>query len=229
MNYILRNERYCCSILTWKTFFADVFEHKKKRNRQDRDQYLYANRLEAIVSVEKFEAVQVLLENKKHHLRGGLPVLHVIDDGIFRGFVPVENHWINDDPNIYFKASDSVGTERRKLRFRCSQFSAFIRGYQVVRGQFMMRRAECPCVTITDQKVSFNHECQRKFLDVGYVQLLIHPSQRKLAIRPCGERDVNSIRWRVEAERPITSKTLRRQYFSAALFQIMDWNSMSAT
>lgn len=73
-------------------------------------------------------------------------------------------------------------------------------------------------------KISFNHECQRKFLDVGHVQLLIHPSQRKLAIRPCGERDVNSIRWRVDAERPISSKILRCQYFSAALFQIMDWN-----
>lgn len=225
LNYILRNERYCGSILTWKTFTADVFEHKKKRNRQDRDQYLYTNQHEAIVPVEKFEAVQVLLENKKHHLRGGLPVVHVIDDGIFRGFVPVDHHWINDDPNIYFEASNSVGTERRRLRLRCSQFSAFhLGGYQVVRGQFMMRRAECPCITITDQKISFNHECQRKFLDVGHVQLLIHPSQRKLAIRPCGERDVNSIRWRVDAERPISSKILRCQYFSAALFQIMDWN-----
>lgn len=225
LNYILRNERYCGSILTWKTFTSDVFEHKKKRNRQDRDQYLYTDQHEPIVSGDKFEAAQVLLENKRHHLRGGLPVLHVIDDGIFRGFVPVDHHWINDDPNIYFEASNSVGMERRRLRYRCSQFSAFnLAGYQVVRSQFMMRRAECPCVTITDQKISFNYECQRKFLNVGYVQLLIHPSQRKLAIRPCGERDVNSIRWRVDSGRPISSKILRCQYFSAALFQIMDWN-----
>lgn len=225
LRYILQNERYCGSILTWKTFTADVFEHKKKRNRQDRDQYLYTNQHEAIISVEQFEAVQILLENKKHHLRGGLPVLHVINDGVFRGFVPVDHHWINDDPNIYFEASNSVGAERRRLRFRCSQFSAFnLAGYQIVRGQFMMRRAECPCITITDQRISFNYECQRKFLNVGYVQLLIHPSQRKLAIRPCEEQDVNSIRWRTDAGRPITSKILCCQYLSAALFQIMDWN-----
>lgn len=225
LNYILRNERYCGSILTWKTFTSDVFEHKKKRNHQDRDQYLYTNQHEAIIPAEKFEAAQMLLENKKHHLRGGLPVLHVIDDGIFRGFVPIDHHWINDDPNLYFEASNSAGIEHRRLRYRRSQFSAFdLKGYQVVRGQFMMCRAECPCVTITDQKISFNHECQRKFQDVSHVQLLIHPSQRKLAIRPCGERDVNSIRWCVGAQRPIFSKTLRCQYFSAALFQIMDWN-----
>lgn len=225
LNYILRNERYCGSILTWKTFTADVFEHKKKRNRQDRDQYLYTDQHKPIISVDQFEAVQVLLENKRHHLRGGFPVLHVIDDGLFRGFVPVDHHWINDDPNVYFEASNSVGTVRRKLRLRRSQFSAFnLTGYQVVRGQFMMRRAECPCVTITERTISFNHECQRKFKNVGYVQLLIHPSQRKLALRPCRERDVNSIRWRIDAERPISSKVLRCQYFSAALFRIMDWS-----
>ncbi len=69
-----------------------------------------------------------------------------------------------------------------------------------------------------------SHKCQRKFKNAGYVQLLIHPSQRKLALRPCGERDVNSIRWRTSAERPISSKVLRCQYFSAALFRIMDWS-----
>lgn len=113
LNYILRNERYCGSILTWKTFTADVFEHKKKRNRQDRDQYLYTDWHEPIISVEKFEAAQTMLENKRHHVRGGLPTLHIIDDGIFRGFVPVNHHWINDDPNIYFEASNSVELGKR--------------------------------------------------------------------------------------------------------------------
>ena len=51
--------------------------------------YLYAKHHDPIVTVEKFEAVQVLLENRKHHMRGGLPLFHVIDEGIFRGFVPM--------------------------------------------------------------------------------------------------------------------------------------------
>lgn len=65
LRYILSNERYCGSILTWKIFRADIFEHKKRRNRQDRGQYLYIGEHEAIISVEKFEAVQTLMENKK--------------------------------------------------------------------------------------------------------------------------------------------------------------------
>ena len=44
IRYILTNECYCGNVLTWKTFTADLYEHKHKRNRQDRDQYLYRDR-----------------------------------------------------------------------------------------------------------------------------------------------------------------------------------------
>lgn len=225
IRYILSNERYCGSVLTWKTFTADIFEHKKRRNRQDRDQYLYTEEHEAIIPAEKFEAVQTLLENKKHHYRGGLPAVHVIDNGIFRGYVPVNHHWINDDPYVYYAASNSVERPRQSRRLRRSYFSAFkLDGYQVVRGQFMMRRPECPCITVTDQRVSFNVECQRKFSDVGYIQLLVHPTERKIAIRPCGERDAFRIRWRLDVARPLNTKVINCQYFSAALYKIMEWN-----
>ena len=91
VGYILTNERYCGNVLTWKTFTADLYEHKHKKNNQDRDQYLYKDRHEAIISVEQFESVQALIENRKHHIRGGLPMMHVIDEGIFRGFIPIKN------------------------------------------------------------------------------------------------------------------------------------------
>lgn len=50
IGYILTNERYCGNVLTWKTFTADLYEHKHKRNRKDRDQYLYTERHKAIIS-----------------------------------------------------------------------------------------------------------------------------------------------------------------------------------
>ena len=31
--------------------------------------------------------VEAGIENRKHHIRGGLPMMHVIDEGIFRGFM----------------------------------------------------------------------------------------------------------------------------------------------
>lgn len=225
INYILRNERYCGSVLTWKTFTADLYEHKHKKNKQDRDQYLYPDHHDAIISVETFEAAQVLLENRKHHVRGGLPTMHVIDDGIFRGYIPVNHHWINDDPTMYYQASNAVRSRGEIRKVRRSLLSAFnFEGYQVVRGQFMTPRSECPTLTITNGKILFNIQCMRKFQDVPYVQLLLHPSERKIAIRPCREGAAHSIRWRPDASKPLAPKAINCQHFGTALFQIMQWN-----
>jgi len=226
IGYILKNERYCGSVLTWKTFTCDIFEHRKRRNNQDRDQYLYRDEHDAIVTVEKFEAVQHLIENRRHGLRGGYPIMHVIDDGVFRGFVPINHHWVNDDPDVYFDASESAvqfGSTQRRIRR--STFSAFdLDGYQVVRGVFLSTRTCGPAVTITHNRIIFNNGCLRKLDDVPFIQLLLHPTDRKVAIRPCDSGDVYSIRWRRDPERPVVSKALMCQHFSAALFQIMDWN-----
>ena len=225
IGYILTNERYCGNVLTWKTFTADLYEHKHKRNRQDRDQYLYLDRHEAIISVEKFEAVQTLLENRKHHVRGMLPALQVIDEGIFKGFIPINHHWVNDDPNVYYDISNSINSVVKVRRIEKRSLSAFnLSGYQVVRSQFMQVRFEGPSITISGEKITFNTFCMKKFEAVGYIQLLLHPTERKIAIRPCRERDTHSIRWRPDAEKPIYQKSLTCQHFGNALYSIMEWN-----
>ena len=225
IGYILTNERYCGSVLTWKTFTADLYEHKHKKNNQDRDQYLYTEHHDAIITVEQFEAVQVLLENRKHHIRGGLPVMHVIDEGIFRGFIPINHHWVNDDPGTYYDISNSVRQVSNPRRISKSRFSAFdLAGYQVVRGEFLQIRYEGPTMSISNERISFNKFCVQKFENVAYVQLLLHPAERKIAIRPCKKADVHSIRWRPDPEKPVYSKTLNCQHFGNALYSIMKWN-----
>lgn len=225
IGYILTNERYVGNVLTWKTFTADLYEHKHKKNKQDRDQYLYHDSHPAIISVEKFEAVQSLIENRKHHVRGGLPALHVIDEGIFRGYIPINHHWVNDDPNVYYDISNSVAKVLKVKTIDKRSFSAFdLSGYQVVRNQFTQVRYEGPSITLAENRVSFNLFCMRCFESVAYIQLLLHPAERKIAIRPCRERDTHSIRWRPDPDKPVYSKTLNCQHFGNALFRIMEWD-----
>ncbi len=224
LRYMLSNERYCGNVLTWKTVTTDMFEGTHKKNDGDQDQYLYEHVHEAIITAEKFDAVQVLLENRRHGVKA-YPRMHVIDDGIFRGYVPVNHHWMNNDPHTYYEASNSIRTVHRLQRLSKREFSHFnLSGYQVVRADFLMRRTECPAISINDKRISFNVECQRKFHDVHYIQLLVHPTERKIAIRPCLAMDVYSIRWRLDVERPFIPKSIACQYFSDALYQIMDWN-----
>ena len=225
VGYILTNERYCGSVLTWKTFTADLYEHKHKKNNQDRDQYLYTKHHDPIVTVEKFEAVQVLLENRKHHMRGGLPLLHVIDEGIFRGFIPINHHWVNDDPGAYYDISNSVRQPSRTKVISKTAFSAFdLDGYQVVRSQFLQLRYEGPVINISNERISFNKFCVQKFDNIAYIQLLLHPAERRIAIRPCKKADAHSIRWRPDPDKPVYIKTLNCQHFGNALYSIMNWN-----
>lgn len=225
IGYILTNERYCGNVLTWKTFTADMYEHKHRKNNQDRDQYLYTERHPAIITVDTFEAAQTLLDNRKHHIRGGLPVMNVIDEGIFRGFIPINHHWVNDDPNIYYDISNSIKQPERVRKISKSKFSAFkLDGYQVVRSQFMQVRYEGPSITISGGRISFNKFCVQKFGKIAYVQLLLHPTERKIAIRPCRSTDAHSIKWRPDADKPVYSKTLNCQHFGNALYTIMNWN-----
>ncbi len=225
VGYILSNERYCGNVLTWKTFTADLYEHKHKRNRQDRDQYLYKDRHAAIISPEKFEAAQILLENRKHHVRGGFPSLQVISEGIFHGFVPINHHWVNEDPNVYYDASNSIAASPRHRQISKRAFSAFdLDGYQVVRNQFTQVRYEGPVLSINNERIAFNKFCLKRFENVSHIQLLLHPTERKIAIRPCLETDTHCIRWRPDPDRPIYPKSLNCQHFGNALYRIMEWN-----
>lgn len=224
VSYILRNERYCGNVLTWKQFTADIFEHKKRKNRQDRDQYLYTDVHEAIITAEQFEAVQVLFENKKHGYRGGVPIMQVVDMGVFRGYIPINHHWISEDPEIYYKASNSVSVYKKKQNLKKSYFSRFdLTGYQVVRGQFLTARSELPVISFGKDKITFNCTCTRKFDFADYVQLLLHPTQRKIAIRPCSKDDMYCIPWHRNTGQPMAAKTIICSHFCNTLYQIMDW------
>ena len=223
VRYILSNERYCGNVLTWKTFTEDMFEHKKVRNTK-MDQYMYTNVHDPIITVKKFEAAQTMLDNMRHGVRS-LNTIHVVSDGIFTGYVPVNHHWINDNPNVYFEASNSTEPNARTFPIKRVDLCKFnLSGFQVVRGTMLTARAERPSLTITDRRLSFNTECVRSFSEVGYVQLLIHPSDRRIALRPCSKHSVHSIRWRVKSDAPPGLKMINAPYFSDSLYKIMGWN-----
>lgn len=131
---------------------------------------------------------------------------------------------MNEDPSIYYDVSNTadVARARRVDKRRVSAFD--LQGYQVVRSQFTQVRYEGPSMTITEGKISFNLFCMRKFAEVPFIQLLLHPAERKIAIRPCKEHDPHSIRWRRDSNKPLFPKSLTCSHFGTALYGIMKWD-----
>lgn len=64
-------------------------------------------------------------------------------------------------------------------------------GYQVVRGEFFAHTYE-PSFTFNSSKVSVNTACIKKLPDTDFVQILVNPDEKKLAVRPCQEDEKDS-------------------------------------
>ena len=58
--------------------------------------------------------------------------------------------------------------------------------FQVVRREFFAHLRE-PAVTFNNRKFYVNSACLTKFPNTDYVQALINPDSKILALRPCGE------------------------------------------
>jgi len=95
-------------------------------------------------------------------------------------------------------------------------------GYQVVRGEFFAHLRE-PSITFNNNRISLNTACLKRLPDVEYVQILVHPHEKKLAVRPCNENEKDSFIWCAKSvnRRP---KYISCPVFFAKIMDLMGWN-----
>jgi hypothetical protein len=97
-------------------------------------------------------------------------------------------------------------------------------GYQVVRGEFFAHLFE-PSVTLTAEKVSVNTACIRKLPETEYVQFLVNPTEKKLAVKPCSETAKDSFCWTtVGKDGKRKPKSISCKIFYAKVMKLMDWD-----
>ena len=95
-------------------------------------------------------------------------------------------------------------------------------GFQVVRGEFFAHTYE-PSITFADCKVYVNTACIRKLPEYDYVQMLVNPEQKKLAVRPCFEAEKDSFRWCSATEKR-SPKQITCKIFFGKVFSLMGWD-----
>lgn len=225
---ILKNERYCGDILTWKTYTYDFWEHKKRRNKKNRKQVWEKDHHEAIVSREIYDAVQVKLELDKYSSdTHSFPTLNVVDGGILQGFVSVNRSCRGFTEKDYRDASESIYSRMEKQHIEDAPRTPSDRfeldGYEIARAQFFTMR-EKPLLTFNNRQISFNTVCLKKFEDVEYVELLINTVEKCVAIRPCDEDSPNAFRWGKMKEDRWRSTPRSISGFAAPLFAITGWD-----
>jgi len=226
---ILQNERHCGDILARKTWTPSYLDHLSRKNRNNHNQYTREDNHEAIVSRDDFIAVQRLISNAKYGNKGILPELKVITEGALKGFVSVNPRWAAFSAKDYRAASESVYNETDKpeskpLNAEAQSGDFDLRGFEVTRSQFF-DTARKLCVTLSTDNIWFSTECIRKFKKELYVEMLVHPREHLLAVRPCTKEYRNAVRWAKINEVNYNPRDISGAAYLSTLYAIFGWDT----
>ena len=115
--------------------------------------------------------------------------------------------------------------ERQEAKRIAEEANLSFVGYQVVRREFISHRFD-PAMTIRGNSITFNNSCISKLEDATYIQFLINPTERKLAIRPCDEGARDAVRWCVVRGDKRKSREITCRPFTAKLYELMGWEEI---
>lgn len=225
---VLRNERHCGAVRARKTFTPNYLNHKSRKNRGDRLSYFAEDHHEPIIAPEDYFAVQKLLSNAKYGGRGILPELHTVANGPLRGFVAVNPRWAGFEAADYREASmracgPPMNPESARIEAQPGDFD--LRGFEVARAQFF-QIIGMPCVMISGKGVHFNRVCIQKLNEARFVELLVHPGRKAMAVRPAEEKARHSLRWaRLAGNGRWMSRTISGAAFIPTLYQLFGWTA----
>ncbi|MBR2403487.1 MAG: recombinase family protein [Lachnospiraceae bacterium] len=227
---ILRNERHCGDVLTRKTYTPNFRTHKAKKNCGQRPQSRYRNHHEGIVTRDDFIAVQRMLDNVKYGNKSILPELRVIEDGVLKGFVTINPRWAGFKEGDYYKASKSVyeptadETDEEEIQFAVDAGDFDLRGFEIARGEFFDNPRQ-PHANIQHRFIQFNTACVRKFGNQNYIELLINPITRQLAIRPTTKENRKAIMFAKPDNGVMKPRQITTAAFSETMFNLLGWNT----
>ena len=215
----LENERHCGDVLARKTWTPSYLDHKKRKNRQNRNQYIKRDHHEAIISRDDFIAVQRLISNAKYGGDKILPQMKVIDEGVLKGFVIINPKWAAFTDIDYREASESVYDEDHvfpdSFQVEVTEGDFDLSGFEVTRAEYIDTQTKTR-LTLTTSTIKFSMGCIKKLPDAGFIELLVHPELKLLAVRPASKNSKNAIKWRVLKEEDHFPKEISAKAFLKA-------------
>ena len=144
----------------------------------------------------------------------------------FRPNPPIGSQRIQQPNGTGQNGVSTLSREERQEAKRLAEEANFsFAGYQVVRREFISHRFD-PAMTIRGNSITFNNSCISKLEDATYIQFLINPTERKLAIRPCAEGARDAVRWCVVKGDKRKSRVISCTPFTAKLYDLMGWESV---
>lgn len=223
----MRNERYCGDVLTRKRFtrFAvDVDAQKSFKNRGEKPQSHYRDDHEAIIDRNDFLAVQRIMNNAKYGGTSLLPELQVIPDGLLKGFVIVHPKWGSFTRADYVRACESVDpAPGKEARLEVEGGSFDLSGYEVADFKLFSDQ-RVPAIMLHRDNITFSVAGIRAMdLKDNFVELLVHPLRREIAVRPTDKNNRCAIQWSNGTQGSREPRLVAAKAYIQTLYQIFGW------
>lgn len=93
-------------------------------------------------------------------------------------------------------------------------------GFQLIRGQYFSRQAD-PVMTLWKSAVGFNAPSYTALNNCEAVQFFVHPTERKIIIKPSPSKEPDSVNWTKDALQAKTNR-LECTMFTRRLFRQWD-------
>ena len=188
---ILINERFCGDIVAQKTFTVDVLSHKTKKNKGQKRSVYKRDHHEAIVSRSEYIQALLLLKSKRSSLYFNPDYsICVIREGLLMGFIPVNPSFGGYSPTHYVGALESAGITMPPLNGEVVE----IKNATVARIQ-EFSHSTLASISISEKQLRFNNDCISFFSDVAFVEILFHPIELIIAVRPTTKDNKNGVLW----------------------------------
>ena len=228
INYVLHNERYCGDVFTRKTYTQDVLTHRKLKNRGQRPRSRYLDTHEAIVSRDDFIAVQHKLNNAKYRNKSILPQLSVIPSGLLKGFVVINPRWGAFKEEDYLSASASAYLNDDEpqdtdvsIQLKPGDFD--LRHFEIAQLDIPVVSSS-PFVSFCAKNIKFSQECLNRITTEGYVELLVHPTDRKFAVRRTTKDNRNAVIWSNTTNKRNRARAISCSAFIETLYGLFHWD-----
>ena len=223
----LRNERYCGDVLTrkrFKVFAPDVDQQKSFKNNGEKPQSYYKKEHEWIVTHDDFVAVQRIMNNAKYGGASLLPELKVIPEGLLKGFVIVHPKWGSFTMEDYITACRSVDNEEpeepAEIYAEAGEFD--YREFEVVDFR-LFHDQNVAAVTFAQKEVKFNQSCVQKMNCGNYIELLVHPIKKQIAIRKSDKNNRCAIQWSMGSQDNPSNRNIACRAYIKTIYEIFGW------
>lgn len=208
---ICGNEKYCGDILMQKGFTINFLTHQVRRNKGQRRIFYETNHHEAIVSRDEHARALLLLKaNHDSPFFNHMYEVKVIRKGLLAGFIPMNVAFGGYDAGHYLGALVMARVSQKDIKTEI----AHITGVKRVRRELFSDK-DAAIATFSRCGIAFSSGCIPLLKETTYVEVLLHPNERLLALRKTTRRNKNAIPWDCRA---IPTREL-----SHVLYELMGW------